>query len=127
MSAATVYDTGVLVAADRSDRATWAEHQVRLAAGLVPLVPAAVVARASRSERQVQLRRFLRGCEVVAFDERAAHRTGALLGKAKTSDVVDATLVELATRTGADIVTSDGADIRRLVAVTGKKIAVHVR
>ena len=127
MSASTVYDTGVLIAADRGDRAAWAEHRVRLVAGLVPLVPAAVVAQASRSDRQVQLRRFLRGCEVVTFDEHAAHRTGALLGKAKSSDVVDATVVELAARTGADIVTSDAADIRRLVAAAGKRIAVQVR
>ncbi len=123
----TVYDTGVLIAADRSERATWAEHCVRLQAGLVPLVPATVVAQASRSERQVQLRRFLRGCEIARFDESAAHRAGALLGKARTSDVVDASVVELAARTGGDIVTTDPADIRRLVAATGKRIALQVR
>ena len=124
---ATVYDTGVLIAADRSDRAAWAEHRVRLAAGLIPLVPAAVVAQASRSDRQVQLRRFLRGCDIVSFDERAAHRTGALLGKAKSSDVVDASVVDLATTTSSDIVTTDATDIRRLIAAAGKRINVHSR
>ncbi len=123
----TVYDTGVLIAADRNDRAAWAEHRVRLDAGLVPLIPAAVVAQASRSERQAQLRRFLRGCEVVGLDEAAAHRAGSLLAKAKSSDVVDACVVELAARNGAEIVTSNAADIRRLVAACGKRIVVHVR
>ncbi len=36
-----VYDAGVLIAADRSKRRVWAEHRVRLEAGLVPLVPGA--------------------------------------------------------------------------------------
>ncbi len=123
----TVYDTGVLIAADRNDRVAWAEHRVRLAAGLIPLVPSAVVAQASRSDRQVQLRRFLRGCDVVTFDEHAAHRTGALLGKAKSSDIVDALVVDLAVTTSSDIVTTDAADIRRLVAAAGKRIIVHSR
>ncbi len=123
----TVYDTGILIAADRGERAVWAEHSVRLAAGLIPLVPAAVVAQASRSDRQVQLRRFLRGCDIVSFDERAAHRTGALLGKAKSSDIVDASVVELAATTGSDIVTTDVDDVLRLVAATRKRITVHSR
>jgi predicted nucleic acid-binding protein len=122
-----VYDTGVLIAADRSERATWAEHRVRLAFGIIPCVPAAVVAQASRSDRQVQLRRFLRGCDVIGFDEPAAHRAGALLGKAKTTDVVDASLVDLAVTTEAELVTTDVADIRRLVAATGKRIVIHAR
>ncbi len=123
----TVYDAGVLIAADRNERAAWAEHCVRLAAGLIPLVPANVVAQASLNDRQVQLRRFLRGCDVVPFDERAAHRAGMLLGKTKTADVVDAAVVDLAATTSSDIVTTDPEDIRRLVAVTGKRIKVQAR
>lgn len=56
-----VYDTGVLIAADRNERRTWAEHRVRLESGVLPLVPAPVVVQASRSPRQAQMRRFLRG------------------------------------------------------------------
>src|SRR5689334_16466274 len=69
----TVYDAGALIAADRSDRRRWAEHRVLLEGGLVPLVPAPVVAQVSRSPRQAELRRFLRGCEVVPMDEGTAH------------------------------------------------------
>ncbi len=116
-----VYDTGVLVAAERNERLVWAKHRVRLEAGLVPLVPAPVVAQASRSPNQVQMRRFLRGCEVVAFGELDAHRAGALLGKSRTKDVVDAAVVSLAISRDADIVTSDIDDLAKLLASARSK------
>jgi hypothetical protein len=119
-----VYDTGVLIAAERSERRIWAEHRVRLEAGLVPLVPAPVVAQASRSPKQAQLRRLLRGCEVVAFDETAAHVAGALLGKARTRDVVDASVVELSIRKQADVVSDDAVDIRRLLSAGHAKRSI---
>jgi predicted nucleic acid-binding protein len=111
-----VYDTGVLIAADRSERRTWADHRFRLEAGIVPLVPAPVVAQASRSPKQAQMRRLLRGCEVAPFDEPAAHAAGALLGKARTTDVVDAAVAALAVQHGADVVSDDTRDIRRLLS-----------
>jgi predicted nucleic acid-binding protein len=119
-----VYDTGVLIAADRSQRRIWADHRVRLEAGLVPLVPATVVARASRSPKQAQMRRLLRGCEIIAFDEAAAHAAGALLGKAGTRDVVDASVAELSIRKRADIVSDDADDIRRLLSAANAKISI---
>jgi hypothetical protein len=119
-----VYDAGVLVAADRRKRQLWAEHRVRLEAGSLPLVPALVVAQVSRSPRQAQLRQLLRGCEVVAFDEDGGHRVGALLGKARTSDVVDAAVVTLALERKADIQTSDRAEIRRLTAAARAKLTL---
>jgi predicted nucleic acid-binding protein len=124
---ATVYDAGLLVAADRNVRAAWAEHRVRLAAGIIPLVPANVVAQVSRSNRQVQLRRFLRGCEVIPFDEASAHRAGALLAKSGTADVVDASVVELAATTSGQILTTDPHDIQRLATASGKRITVSRR
>jgi predicted nucleic acid-binding protein len=111
-----VYDTGVLVAADRSERRIWADHRIRLEAGIVPLVPTPVVAQASRSPKQAQMRRLLRGCEVVPFDEPAAHAAGALLGKTRTKDVVDAAVAALAMRHEADVVSDDADDLRRLLS-----------
>lgn len=119
-----VYDAGVLVAADRSDRRMWAEHKVRLELGIVPLVPAPVVAQVSRSLRQVQLRRFLTGCGIVPFGETEAHETGRLLGKSKTTDVIDAVVVIIALYRHAMILTSDADDMRRLVAASGRDVAV---
>ena len=44
-------------------------------------------AQVSRSPAQVQLRRLLRGCEVVSMTEQKAHAAGQLPGRAGTSDV----------------------------------------
>jgi predicted nucleic acid-binding protein len=119
-----VYDAAVLVAADRNERRTWAEHRVRLELGVIPLVPAPVVAQASRSPQQAQLRRFLTGCEVVPLGEAEAHEAGRLLGMTKTTDVVDAVVVTIAVRQKAIILTSDPDDIRRLVRASGREAAV---
>jgi len=121
---AVVYDAGVLVAADRNERRTWAEHKARLEMGVIPLVPAPVVAQVSRSFRQAQLRRFLRGCMVVPLDENAAHEAGRLLGKSGTTDVADAVVVATALRETAVILTSDPDDIGRIVTASGHEIAV---
>jgi hypothetical protein len=119
-----VYDAGALVAADRNERTMWADHRVRLESGIVPLAPAPVVAQVSRSGRQAQLRRFLRGCDVVAFDEADAHSAGRLLGRSGTSDVVDAAVVVLAMAHGAEIVTDDREDIARLLATARSSLPI---
>lgn len=119
-----LYDAGVLVAADKNDRGTWADHKVRLELGLIPLVPAPVVAQVSRSHRQVRLRRFLSGCVVVPLGEQEAHETGRLLGLTKTTDVVDAAVVTLALCHNAVVLTTDPSDIERLAQASGRDIAV---
>lgn len=111
-----VYDAGALVAAERNDRRMWAEHRVRLELGLAVIVPAPVVAQVSRSPKQVQLRRLLAGCEVAPLAEADAHAAGRLLASSKTSDIVDAAVVELAVRRRADILTGDKGDLSRLAA-----------
>jgi predicted nucleic acid-binding protein len=121
-----VYDAAVLVAADRSERRAWAEHKARLELGVIPLVPAPVVAQVSRSPRQAQLRRFLSGCVVVPLGESEAHEAGRLLGITRTSDVVDAVVVTVALRQKAMILTSDPDDIERLVRVSGREVAVVI-
>lgn len=111
-----VYDTGVLVAADRNTRAVWADHRVRLEAGRLPTTTVPVVAQASRSDRQVQLCRFLAGCYMADFSVIEAHRVGALLAAAHSSDVVDGHVVLTAHRLGAAVVTSDLDDLTTLAA-----------
>ena len=46
---------------------SFAAHRVRLELGMAPITTAPVVAQTSRTGRQAQLRRLLRGCEVMAF------------------------------------------------------------
>ena len=119
-----VYDAAVLVAADRNERRAWAEHKARLELGIVPSVPAPVVAQVSRSPQQAQLRRFLTGSVVVPLGETEAHEAGRLLGMTKTSDIVDAVVVTTAVRHRAAILTSDPGDLERLVRASGRDVAV---
>jgi hypothetical protein len=121
---AVVYDAAVLVAADRNERRVWAEHKARLEYGVIPSVPAPVVAQVSRSPQQAQLRRFLTGCAVVPLGEREAHEAGRLLGLTRTADVVDAVVVTTALRQKAMILTGDRADMERLVRASGREVAV---
>jgi hypothetical protein len=113
-----VYDAGALIAADRNDRAFWADHKVRLQIGVIPVVPAPVVAQVSRSPRQVQLRRLLRGCHIPDFDEAGAHRVGVVLARGSSSDIADGAVVAAAGE-DAVIVTSDRPDISRLLDAIG--------
>jgi hypothetical protein len=76
-----------------------------------------------RAGRQAVLARLLRAVEVCAVDERAGRDAGVLLGRAGTSDVVDATVALLA-RPGDRILTSDPDDITRLVQAGGVPAAV---
>lgn len=122
---AVVYDAGVLIAADRNERTAWAEHKIRLEDGVVPVVPSVVVAQVSRSPKQVQLRRLLRGCDVAVLDEDGAHDAGLLLGSTRTSDIPDAVVVALAASLGAEVLTGDRKDLRRLVTASGKRIRLH--
>ena len=107
-----VYDAGALIAAERSDRAAWADHRVRLELGLVPVTTAPVVAQVSRSGRQAQLRRFLVGCDVVPFGGDEAHGIGALAGRVRQTDVVDVHVVATAHRLRFGVVTSDAGDLQ---------------
>jgi hypothetical protein len=119
-----LYDAGALVAADRSDRQLWVDHRARLELGLVPLTTAPVVAQVSRSTRQVQLRRFLRGCRVVDFAIDVAHQVGSLVAQSRITDVVDVHLVVVAAKSHAAIITSDAPDIERVAASLAEPVVV---
>ena len=120
-----LYDAGVLVAAERNDRRIWADHRIRLELGIEPLTTAPIVAQVSRSTRQVQLRRFLRGCGVAAFSAEQSHEVGALLADAGTADVVDAHLAIVAARGRLTVLTSDPDDVRHLSSHLTRPIAVR--
>jgi predicted nucleic acid-binding protein len=107
-----VYDAGALIAAERSDRAVWADHRARLEVGLVPATTAPVLAQVSRSGQQAQLRRFLRGCDVVPFTDDEAHDIGALVGRSSSDDVVDVHVVAVAHRRRVGVLTSDENDLK---------------
>ncbi len=55
----TTYDTGVLIAAERGDRQVWALYRRSLERGMVPTVPAVVLAQSWRGGPQLQMSRWL--------------------------------------------------------------------
>lgn len=112
-----VYDTGVLVAADRGERTTLARHAAALRRGISPYVPAGVLAQAWRGGPQPGLSRLLAGCTPVALEPATARAAGSLCGRAGTSDVVDASVVVTAALLRSTVVTGDVEDITRLAAL----------
>jgi hypothetical protein len=120
-----VYDAGMLVAADRNDREAWADHRIRLELGVTPIATAPVVAQTSRSGRQAQLHRLLRGCEIVAFAPDQAHAVGTLLGASNTSDVVDAHVAIVASAHHSVVITSDDEDLEHLSAHLEEPLVVE--
>jgi predicted nucleic acid-binding protein len=109
-----LYDTGVLVAGDRNDRAVWAMHRRILEQGVRPTVPTTVLAQAWRGGPQPLLSRMLAGCRLEPFDEADARETGRALARAKARDVIDACVVVTAFRRNETIVTGDPDDIRAI-------------
>ena len=122
---ALLLDAGPLIAIDRGDRET-ADGVGRAAErGLTLRTSAIVISQAWRDPRgrQAALARLLRTVDVVPVDERRAREAGVLLGRSRTSDAVDASLVLLA-EIGDFILTSDPDDMRRLAAAAGVKVGV---
>lgn len=125
MTAGATYDAGVLIAVERHDRRTAARHRELTARGVVPSVPATVLAQVWRGGPQAEVSRLLRGCKVVAVTEDEARRAGAALARSRTTDIVDATVVVGALERRESVVTGDPADIAEIVAALGRHLIVR--
>jgi hypothetical protein len=68
------------------------------------------------ASRQVRLRALLNGrnTEVVSLDQPLAEAAGVLCGRTRSSDVIDASVVIIARRERAPVLTSDLSDLERL-------------
>ncbi|WP_199701587.1 PIN domain-containing protein [Jiangella rhizosphaerae] len=119
------YDTGALVAAEANRVDIWALHRDALRHEIRPVVPAAVLAQAWRGGPQHQLSRLLRGCKIEPMTEQLAREAGAACGAARTSDVVDATVVISALSRGDLVVTSDPGDLAHLADALNKPLRLH--
>jgi hypothetical protein len=110
-----VLDAGALVAIERGDRETIALMKQELLAGRAPLTHGGVVGQVWRggAARQARLARLLRAVHVVALDDALGRRAGVLLGRARTTDVIDAAVVLLADD-GDLVLTSDARDLQAL-------------
>lgn len=122
---ALVLDAGAFIAVDRGDRAQMARLRAAQREGLELRSTGVVVAQVWRNPmgRQANLARLLESVEVKAVDERLGRDSGLLLGRARTDDAVDATVVAVAT-TGDRILTSDARDIHPLVVASGRSILI---
>jgi hypothetical protein len=119
------YDSGALIAAERGERLMWGHHRALLLRRVVPTVPAPVVAQCWRgTPRQAQLARLLTGCAVEVLDDARARATGTLAGRARTTDIVDAHVVEGALRRGDLIISSDEDDLAAIAAAVSRHIDI---
>jgi hypothetical protein len=123
---AVTYDTGALIAADRGARRMWLRHRALLERRAVPTVPAPVLAQGWRGgSRQALLARLLAGCAVEALSDAQARAVGELATRASTSDVVDATVVEGASRRGDIVISSDPDDLHAIASAAGHRLQVQ--
>ncbi|MBA3391007.1 MAG: hypothetical protein H0T89_00095 [Deltaproteobacteria bacterium] len=119
-----VLDAGAFIAYERGDRtvhafllkAAEAEDSVKTSTGVVSQVW-------RDGARQVALAQLLRGVEEIALTPQRARAIGELLRLARSTDVVDASLVELA-RDGDEILTGDPDDLLQLANQSGKTLVI---
>jgi predicted nucleic acid-binding protein len=114
-----VLDTGVLINAESRSKVSWSiQRKARGSRALIITTP--VLTQVWRSgPRQAALCRFLKGCLIDSPSEAVAKRAGELLGRAGTSDAVDALVVATAIEMeAATIFTSDPDDLEALLDVS---------
>jgi hypothetical protein len=112
-----VLDAGALIAVERGDRDTAAVIEVARQENRAVMVPAGVVGQAWRGGgRQARLARLLnaRDVHVEPLTDAGARAAGVLCGAAGTTDVIDASVVLVARRHGATVISSDRADLEVL-------------
>ncbi len=110
-----VLDAGALIALERSDREALALLKGEQLLGRAPVTHGGVIGQVWRggAGKQAPLAALLPTLRVVPLDETLGRRAGALLGRARTKDVIDAAVVLLAVD-GDSILTSDPQDLRQL-------------
>ncbi len=120
-----ILDAGALLAVDRNDRGMMARLLVAHDADDELKTHPLIVAQVWRDARgrQALLARLLRSVRVVPIGDALGRRSGELLGKAGTSDPIDAAAVLIAAD-GEAVVTSDPNDIRHLANVAGRRIVI---
>ena len=112
-----IFDTGALIAAERDDRRFWVLYELARRQSVVPIVLTPVLTEVWRGgARQARLSIALRGCKILAPDERLANAAGVLLAKSHSDDPVDALVAALGAQLSDLVVTGDEGDLRHLAA-----------
>ena len=107
-----VLDAGALIAVERGGKAVRAQLDLAQRRNMPLFLPTGVLAQYWRggSGRQTPASRLIATSSLVSLTPNVARDIGVLLGKAQTSDVVDASVALLAHEAGA-VLTSDPDDI----------------
>ena len=104
----------------------WRRLKASLNAESVPVTHAAILGQVWRGRGAPELlSRALSGIEVRAVDQALGRAAGELLARAGSEDVIDAALALLA-QDGDEVVTSDPADLERLLATAGRHVELVV-
>ena len=112
-----VLDAGALIAVERGDRDTAAVIEVARQQRRKVIVPAGVFGQAWRGGgRRVRLARLVNARDVLveSLTDAGARAAGALCGAAGTADVIDASVVLVARRHTASVLSSDRAGLEVL-------------
>jgi len=112
-----ILDSGACIALERGDARMRALLREVRATGARIVIPASVLAQVWRDPaKQVAIGGVARSAStsVAPLDKVLAEAAGVLCGRRHTSDVIDATVVLIARRERAVIVTSDEDDLRHL-------------
>ena len=121
-----ILDAGVLIAIDRRQESARAflTSSVRTRTPLHTTAP--VAAQVWRNGRtQAVLAKALRGIVVHPFAQDEIALVGEVLRDSKTTDVVDAHLVVVASRLGHDIVTADTDDMTSLIGALSSTVTIR--
>ena len=120
-----VLDAGALLAVDRGERTMIARLRIAQRHGIQLRTSAIVIAQVWRDPRgrQAELARLLGAVDVRPVDEQLGREAGLLIGRARTSDPIDATVM-LVAADGDRILTSDPRDLKRLAAAARKRVVI---
>jgi predicted nucleic acid-binding protein len=112
-----VLDSGALIAFERGNKLVRALLDEAYGLGRVVLIPAGVVGQVWRNgQLQVDLVRLLKNerTQIVPLDDQTARLCGEFCARARTADVIDASVVVLARMKRARIISGDPKDLKRL-------------
>jgi hypothetical protein len=101
-------------------------HRAALAHGIIPVIPASVVAEGFRTEaRADRIQDLLDGSEIEVMAADRARRVGELAVKASTTDLVAASVAEAAARRNCAVVASRQNGLASSARLLGHKLVLH--